>query len=218
MGRIVSTFQSSFAARIFAGFVCAAAALAMIGELTTGDIGWVSAFDETFGAAARQIASPWLTDALRVVTKLGSTLVLTIVGTIAIAAFIFLGWRREILLFLLAMAGQIILHQTFKALFQRPRPQTFFDYVVGDSYSFPSGHALASLCVYGILAWSVTRRLHSAYVKSAIWFVVTILILLIGFSRIYFGLHNATDVIAGYLAAFIWTAAVASGDLPKRRS
>jgi undecaprenyl-diphosphatase len=203
----------SFAARVFAGFLISSASLALVGALIRGPSAiWIETFDEAVRTGSQSLASPWLSAMLLVITRCGSTIVLTVVGVAASAAFIVLRWWRALGLFLLAMAGQIILHNVSKVLFDRERPQASFGYIVGDTFSFPSGHALASLCLYGILAWLFTNSIRSDSLKAVIWIFTTILILLIGFSRIYFGAHYASDVIAGYLSALIWTIAVASGD------
>jgi undecaprenyl-diphosphatase len=113
---------------------------------------------------------------------------------------------------LLAMAGQLVLHLGFKWLFDIERPQPLLDYVIGDTPSFPSGHAMASLSFYGVLAFLITRRIASGAIRNVIWTIAVTLAFLIGFSRVYFGVHHPSDVIAGFLAAAIWTWAVASGD------
>ena len=210
-------FSRSFGFRVFLGFVAAALSLTILVILAYGQFEYVIRFDEAIRVGAQRIEVPWLTNTMMVITRLGSTLALTVVGIAAMIAFIILGWRRPAALFLLAMAGQIILHHGFKILFARQRPEPLLGYIVGDSYSFPSGHAIASLTVYGILSWLITRRIQSIALNTAIWVFATLLVMFIGFSRIYFGVHNATDVIAGFLGAFIWTASVASGDRPRQR-
>ena len=195
------------------GFGLAAITLALLGYLITGPWAQTAAvFDARAARVAQSVATPWITSSLKIITEFGSTLVLTIVGTIAVAAFIVQRRSRAIGCFAIAMSGQITLHEGFKFLIARPRPPLAFDYTPAESYSFPSGHALASLCVYGILSWLFTRRVHSKRVSAIVWVLVVGLILSIGFSRVYFNVHYATDVIAGYLAASIWTVAVSSSD------
>lgn len=205
------------AVRLAAGFAAAALSLSVIGWLASGGNAALTAgFDESFRQAMRSIGTEPLTAAFRAITRLGSTLYLSIVGSAAVVVFAFLGWRRAIWLFLIAMAGQIVLHHGFKAIFQRIRPEPFFDYDIGDSYSFPSGHALASMAVYGTLAVLVIHRIRSPLPKAAIAVAAAVLVVLIGMSRLYFGVHHATDVLAGFTAAVIWVAAIASVDDPSR--
>src|SRR5260370_1340127 len=85
----------------------------------------------------------------------------------------------------------------------------FFSMVAPSSYSFPSGHALASFCFYGALAAILVTRLRSRRIRIALWTSSAVIILLIGLSRIYLGVHYTTDVLAGFAAALIWTVVVA---------
>jgi len=212
-GSFLRLFRQSFVFRLIIGFGLAAATLAVIGYLITGPCEQrIAAFDEGVRVVAKALASPMLTSILKVVTKSGSTLVLTIVGTGAVFVFLWLSWKREVVLLLVGMVGQIFLHEGFKFLIERPRPPVPFEYVVDDSYSFPSGHALASACLYGILAMCIAHRMRSKGKAVAIWTTAILLVLLIGFSRVYFNVHYASDVGAGFLAAIIWTAAIASGE------
>ncbi len=89
-----------------------------------------------------------------------------------------------------------------KLFFAKPRPQLWHQLIVETSSSFPSGHALGSMVVYGFLAY----LLATEFPRSArlIYTVMTGLILLIGLSRLYLGVHWLTDVIAGYLVGFLW--------------
>ena len=211
---LLNTLCQSFVARLIIGFGLTALTLAIIGYLVTGpNADSIASFDDEVRKAAQSMASTSLTEVLRVITRLGSTIVLTIIGSLAVIAFFLLRWRRAVSVFLLAMAGQIILHEGFKFLIARERPQGSFGYIVDESHSFPSGHALASASLYGILVWILTRRLGSKRLAVTMWVAAVTLVFLIGFSRVYFNVHYASDVIAGFVAAFIWTAAVASGDV-----
>jgi len=206
--------RRSFAVRAGIGFLVAALVLAAVGSLASSGI--LNRLDNAARAAANGVGTPAATTFFRAMTKLGSTLVLTIVGAAAILLFaVFRQWRA-VWLFCLGMAGQIILHHGFKWIFGRNRPESLFGYVVDDSPSFPSGHALASMAVYGLLALLITNRLDSTVSRAVIWVTAAALILLIGTSRLYFGVHHASDVFAGYVSAGIWVAVVASGDDRKR--
>ena len=81
-----------------------------------------------------------------------------------------------------------------------------------NSYSFPSGHALGSFCFFGILAWILAANVKSTMGKTAIYATAVLLILLIGLSRIYLGVHYPSDVLAGYIVASVWTLTVIFAD------
>jgi undecaprenyl-diphosphatase len=203
-------FRRSFALRLAVGFLAAAAILTIIGLFAKA--GSFQYPDEAIRDYIKALEFPALTTAMLLMTRLGSTYVLTPLGLLVILIFSFLRWWQPIALFLLAMAGQAILHVGCKWLFDIDRPEALLSYVIGDTPSFPSGHATASLSFYGILTLLITARIASKIIKQTIWILAAILVFLIGFSRIYFGVHHPSDVIAGFLAASVWIWAVASGD------
>ena len=145
-------------------------------------------------------------------TKFGSTLYLTSIGSAAGVVFLLLRWFRPLVLFIVTMAGQAALHHGFKWIVARPRPASLIPYTAAESFSFPSGHALSGLCLYGAIAWIVSARLENPALKTAIWIITVVLVFLIGTSRVYIGIHYPSDVLAGFLAAAAWTAAVMSAD------
>lgn len=213
MKRFTHWLRESSFVRVFAGFGLAVLVLAAIGWMVTGPNSQVvGPFDSTIRNAMRQIQSPMWTVVFLTVTKLGSTLYLTFVGIIIGIAFIILRWFRPLLLFLIAMAGQAALDRGFKWYFARPRPAALINYPEVPSFSFPSGHALSSLCLYAVAAWFVTTRIENSALKVGVWIFTAVLVLLIGVSRVYIGVHNPTDVLAGFLAGMIWTGAVISAD------
>ena len=198
---------------MIAGFVLAALILAGLGWLVTGPYKqYPASFDATVRYAMRQIQSPMWTSLFLIVTKLGSTVYLTIVGCAAGIVFIILRWFGPLLLLIITMAGQAALNRGCKYVFPRPRPQALINYPAIESLSFPSGHAVASLCLYFVIAWSITTHLENPAVKVAIWICTVILVFLIGMSRVYIGVHYPTDVVGGFLAGLIWTAAILSTD------
>ena len=205
--------RRSFLVRVTVGFALAALLLYGLGWLVTGPYkGSVAGFDSNIRYFMRQIQSPMWTTLLLTVTKLGSTIGLIIIGSIAGIAFMALRWFRPLLLFIVTMAGQAALHHGAKLIFLRPRPPAMISYGAVESTSFPSGHAVASLAMYGAIAWIVATRVDNAAAKFGIAASAVILIFLIGMSRAYIGVHYPTDVVAGFLAAFVWTAAVMSLD------
>jgi undecaprenyl-diphosphatase len=96
--------------------------------------------------------------------------------------------------------------------FARERPAAFFEYPLPLSHSFPSGHAFFAASFFGGLATLVSGRVRSRALQALIWIVALALILLVGFSRVYLGVHYPSDVFAGYAAAVVWVATIAFGD------
>ena len=195
--------------RLAVGYVLAAVALAVFYLLThvllpqaTGSV------DEYVRARVVEFGTPCITVFFLAVTRLGSTVYLTVVGVTACISFIALRWTRELGLFLACMTGQIILHNGAKAIFRAERPATLFDYPDVAGYSFPSGHALSSFVVYIVLTGLIVRHFRSGTVRFAVWLSAASLVLVIGMSRVYLGMHYLSDVLAGFTAAAIWAAAV----------
>lgn len=91
-----------------------------------------------------------------------------------------------------------ILNTTLKNIFVRPRP---IDYrlIEETGYSFPSGHSMASMAFYGLLIYLIYKNVKNKYLKWTLILVLSVLIILIGFSRIYLGVHYTSDVLGGFL-------------------
>ncbi len=205
--------RTSAFVRVVAGFALAAIVLAAAGWLVTGPYRQSpAAFDASIRTAMRQMQSPMWNTLFLAITKLGSTLYLTIIGVVVGIIFIILRSFRSLLILIVVMAGQGILDRGCKWIIARPRPSSLINYRAVESFSFPSGHAIASLCLYGTIAWIVASRLENSAAKAGTGIFAAVLIFLIGMSRVYIGVHYPTDVMAGFLAAAIWTAAVLSTD------
>jgi undecaprenyl-diphosphatase len=203
---------------LLAGLVLAVCALVLFSwlaeEVFEGD---TRLFDDGVRTFVNQHAQPSLTAAMRGVTYLGSTIFVSALCICAALGFYLMKWRRAAVLMLITMAGAFILSGVLKLAFQRARPDPFFGIEVPHSYSFPSGHALYSFCLFGTLAAVIHRRTRSVWVRLAVWAVAALLVALVGLSRVYLGVHYPSDVLAGYLAASVWVLAVALGDRLSRR-
>jgi undecaprenyl-diphosphatase len=110
------------------------------------------------------------------------------------------------------LAGATLLNVLLKQSFARTRPAPFFDYPLPVSHSFPSGHAFFAASFFGGLAVLVSGRVRSKVMRLTVWVVALSIILLIGISRVYLGVHYPSDVAAGYAVAVVWVAGVALGD------
>jgi undecaprenyl-diphosphatase len=163
-------------------------------------------FDNAVRSWVHQFASPAMTRTMTAITHLGSRGLL-IQLLIAFIVFAKLHWRRAAIWLAITMSGALLLEITLKWAYHRPRPIPFFGIAPG-SYSFPSGHALTSLCFYGVLAGLLSARIKSLPWRIALWTLAVLLIIAIGFSRIYLGVHYPSDVVAGYLAATVWVTAI----------
>ena len=96
------------------------------------------------------------------------------------------------------------LNYGLKTLFHRGRPEYSSEFIHRASWSFPSGHAMDSLIVYGFLAFLLLERTTSPTKRRLIVGAAAVLIGTIGFSRMYLGVHYLSDVVGGFLAGMVW--------------
>lgn len=174
--------------------------------------GEVLAFDDRLRTLVHGLASSRLTTLMRAASFYGGPVILVPAGLVAAAAFLVKGWHRGALLVVVTLAGAGVLNWLLKFSFARVRPAAYFDYPLPGSPSFPSGHALFAASVFGGLAVLLTARIRNRLLELAIWLVAILLILLVGLSRVYLGVHYPSDVLAGYAIGAIWVTAVAFGD------
>ena len=90
-----------------------------------------------------------------------------------------------------------------KFFFQRPRPEEY-RLISESGYSFPSGHAMVSMAFYGLLIYIVYRYVKNVYLKYGLMVILFMLILFIGISRIYLGVHYTSDVLGGFLLSICY--------------
>jgi len=173
-------------------------------------------FDTFVRTAIHRLASLRMTSIMEAISLLGSVGVLVVLSLLAISLFYYFHRPRAAALLAITMAGVASLDLVLKHAFHRVRPLAFFG-TSPSSYSFPSGHALGSLCFYGALAAILSARIAGRRARLCIWTIAVLLVGMIGFSRVYLGVHYPSDVIAGYCAAIVWVGAVGFLDRILRR-
>jgi membrane-associated phospholipid phosphatase len=160
--------------------------------------------DQRFADWLHENASDPLTDFFRVVTWFGNFTTLLAVTVLVVAVFWRRGERRDAVFVGIALVGAQVLSNVMKLTFRRERP-FFSDPLASErTYSFPSGHALVSLAVYGSIALVLAKRLPTHGQRVALISGAALLILAIGVSRLYLGVHFLSDVLAGYAAGAAW--------------
>ncbi len=195
-----------------------AAFVAVAEEVFAGEA--IAQFDRAFAAALRRSASPEWHQRFRVVTWFGSAEAL---GAASLIVGIVLLVRRHYLLALGWIAAQIgagVLVLTLKSVFERTRPD-FADAMIGSGWSFPSGHATRTFVFCGLATYLLLRNHRSTSLTVLVGVVASVWCLVIGFSRLYLGVHYLSDVAAGLVAAAAWVAVCASAielGLRRRRS
>ncbi len=179
--------------------------------------------DNTVLAILRLFESPALTAVAHGLSALGVEVLAVILVLVLIALAVQRRFGAMVGLLLVTFGAQM-LNNVLKELFQRTRPAPLTDplatLIPSQSFSFPSGHAMVAGAFYLFLAYLSWRLLDGWWLRLAITAVLLAVIGLIGLSRLYLGVHYLTDVVAGYLAGFVWTDAVIIGGrlLEKRRA
>ena len=115
--------------------------------------------------------------------------------------------RRRWLAFgwVVAIAGNGLLNQTLKHVFERVRPLHDDGLVAAHGFSFPSGHSSGAVVGYGMLAYVATRFLPPRW-HLPVWIAAVLLALTIGASRMFLRVHFASDVLAGFATGSAWLA------------
>jgi len=168
----------------------------------------VTHLDTTISEACHRdgLNSPNTVRFFQVVTWFGTFRALTALSIAAIFAIAHVGRKRLALAWLLTLVGSGLAIEVFKEVFERPRPVWDQPFAIEESFSYPSGHASGSTVGYGMLAyclalrWKSWRRRLGWVIGLAAW------VLVIGFSRIYLGVHYLSDVLAGYALGLAWLA------------
>jgi membrane-associated phospholipid phosphatase len=188
------------------GLLTAAGCLWLFGRLAedivTNDS--LVSFDQRAATTIHELMTPGLTTFFLAVTALGSIEAIALVSLVG--AVVFGAWRRWLLfaMWLIAAGGSVGLLLLLKALFARPRPYVEHPLLLETYYSFPSGHAMEAVVLYGMLAYFAVLALRTWRAHVAIIVGTSLLVLLISFSRLYLGVHYFSDVVAGLAAGGVW--------------
>jgi membrane-associated phospholipid phosphatase len=140
-------------------------------------------------------------------SQLGSHILAVILIATAVFFLVRRDWRHLVTL-AIAAGGGALLNTGIKSIFHRARPMYASEFPVS-SWSFPSGHAMDSLIGYGLLAYCIAARFPR--MRRGIYAAAITLIILIGFSRIYLGVHFLSDVLAGFTAGTVWLIVCVTG-------
>jgi undecaprenyl-diphosphatase len=134
------------------------------------------------------------------ITELGSTGAVTIVAMLTFAVGAAIGPWRHGLIGALTIGLASLGVQLVKATIARDRPSILEPIIVEHGFSFPSGHATLSMVAYGVLGVLVSRSRLAPALRTAVVFALGVLVVLVGASRVWLGVHFPTDVIAGWIA------------------
>ncbi|WP_162515283.1 phosphatase PAP2 family protein [Paenibacillus pinistramenti] len=166
----------------------------------------IAGFDLTVMSRIQSVNSDILTIIMKGFTTIGSGLFVVIIAAV-LAFFLFrIGYRRELLLLAGIISGSGLLNILLKSMFHRTRPD-IHRIIQAGGYSFPSGHSMAAFTLYGITVYFLWRHIPRFGARMLVLLLGTFMVLMIGVSRIYLGVHYPSDVIGGYLMSAVWLTA-----------
>ena len=143
------------------------------------------------------LISDFATPIAKFITNFGGAIFLVIA---TITLFIVIKNKKIGISILSNLAIVTVLNQLIKRILQRPRP-TEYRIIEETGYSFPSGHSMVSMAFYGYFIYLIYKYVKNKYVKWISIILLSLLICLIGISRIYLGVHYTSDVLGGFLIA-----------------
>lgn len=154
--------------------------------------------------AVHRIDHPAPHNALHLATQLGSHVAIGAAAGITAAIMLQRGRKHDAWTVIVSTGGAMIINTVLKNIFRRQRPIEMARRIrLPKSHSFPSGHSLLSAATYPIVAHHLVER-ASLPVQAAVHTMAGMIILSVGFSRVYFGVHFPSDVLGGFAAGFGW--------------
>lgn len=174
-------------------------------------------FDTNILLALKKIHTPLLDQVMIAFTSFGEPVVLFVVSLILGVGLLVLKRQAEAITLAVAAGGAGVLNYLLKDLFARDRPVLWDRVVDVRHYSFPSGHATMSLVLYGLIGYLLASQFGRW--RGLIFGTTLFIIAIIGFSRLYLGVHWPTDVVGGYASGLVWLiACILSLEVGRSRS
>lgn len=188
------------AIEIVLGLVMSIVSFVFFVEITERVLASSGYVDSAFARFVYDLRTPRITIAAEIITLFGNEFVL-LGGAVLFVALTWKNHRREAILFAVALVMGALVNWLLKELIQRPRP-AISPLAELQSYSFPSGHAMNAFVFYALLSRFIYRLTPKIELGFLVTFLSFFLIILVGFSRIYLGVHYLSDVLAGFIAGF----------------
>ena len=191
-----------------AGTACLAGSLAV---LLFYKLGWTEGLDNAGLAWMQSLRFPALTNRVIELSALGSLPVLVIIGVVTVLYLYARGEQKTTARIFFIMVSAEVVAYTAKRIIARARPEEFFAPGIESSIgsdlnvSFPSGHSMMSATIYLCIAILLHKAAENRNPRRVLAGAAIALIGLIGLSRVYLGVHNPSDVLAGWLGGVGWT-------------
>ena len=176
----------------------------IVEDVVTGDP--LTVVDGQFAVWLHMHATPTLTESMKFISLLGSWPVVT---GICLFMALYFAWERSrypLVALMLTVPVGMLLNGMLKYAFHRSRPSWDDPVLILGSFSFPSGHAMAATLLYGFLAAFGVKKVRAWRWRVLVVLSAGMLVVMIGFSRLYLGVHYLSDVLAGMAAGSAWLA------------
>ena len=167
-------------------------------------LGKTIVIDEWVFKTLHEITDGKYIDFFKVFTELGSSKGIAITSIIILIVLFKKGGINNFI----NIVSITIINQSAKFIIRRERPE--WKLIEHGGYSYPSGHSMATFCLYGYLIFLANKYIKNKYLKYMIYLICGWIIFLIGMSRIYLGVHYVSDVIGGYLITLAFLLIVTS--------
>ena len=164
--------------------------------------GKTTSFDKTITNFIINTIPENINEIIKIITTLGGSKLLPPIVLITFFTLIYLKKSKYAILIILNSLLATASYLTLKSIIQRPRPDVF-RFINETGYSFPSGHATTNMAFYGIIIYLIWKKVKNKKLKIFLTIILSIWILIMGISRIYFNVHYPTDIIAGFILGII---------------
>ena len=182
----------------FALFIAVFILFSIIGSLYNNEIISIDVFMHDL--VVNNLRSDGLTFIMLFITNFCNPIILILLSLVIL---LICKDKKMGLIIMINLLVSILLNIIFKGIIQRDRPLE--DFLITESgYSFPSGHSMVSMAYYGLIIYFIYKKIKDKRVRNVLMILIGLLILAIGFSRIYLGVHFASDVIGGFLISIIY--------------
>lgn len=160
----------------------------------------INNLDDSIYSLIIKIQSTEVTGTMIFISLLASAITLIL---LSIAFRILMKNKKYSKLIIINLILSFVTNRVLKIIIRRPRPQRI-QIMPEKGFSFPSGHAMVAFAYYGFLIYLISKSIKNKKIKYPLIAFLSILILLIGISRIYLGVHYVTDVLGGFIFGFIY--------------
>ena len=182
----------------FALFIAVFILFSIIGSLYNNEIISIDVFMHDL--VVNNLRSDGLTFIMLFITNFCNPIILILLSLVIL---LICKDKKMGLIIMINLLVSILLNIIFKGIIQRDRPLEDF-LIIESGYSFPSGHSMVSMAYYGLIIYFIYKKIKDKRVRNILMILIGLLILAIGFSRIYLGVHFASDVIGGFLISIIY--------------